>query len=142
VAEDRQCPHGWFLKGQAIRCQLPWEHVNDGTDHTAITLDGHPVHWSDDDWEPMTFDGRGMTDIEMPLRGHGMWLDSSIKERTYVGCDVCHWEECGLYEEVRARWIAHTHDPIWDVRWRADQGTADLTDLRYVLNLLEGKDFG
>lgn len=76
-------------------------------------------------------------DLELPRRAPGAWLDCSDKNLTFVGCDVCGWEQRGVYLEVREVWMNHTHDPIWDIRWRANRGVAELDDVRWLLSLVE-----
>lgn len=57
-------------------------------------------------------------EVSMPRREAGLWLDASNAHKTYAGCDVCGWEESGEYDEMREKWLSHTHDPVWDIRHR------------------------
>lgn len=58
---------------------------------------------------------------ERPLTVCGLWLDSS-GTNTFAGCDVCGREDHGPYDDVRQKWLTHTHDPLYDIRSRLSDG--------------------
>ena len=49
---ETQCPHGSFVLRHSVRCELPWEHVTNGTAH-QVTIDGEVYTWYDMDWEEL-----------------------------------------------------------------------------------------
>ena len=77
--------------------------------------------------------------IERPAVYPGQWLDCVVKANTLVGCHTCGWDDEGPYEEVRARWLAHTHDPVFDIeaRLKGEPQLMPATDVIWLLAQLE-----
>ena len=80
--------------------------------------------------------------IERPAVYPGAWMDTTDQARALIGCNTCGWEDEGSYEEVRAKWLAHTHDPVFDIeaRLKCEPQLMPTTDVIWLLAHVQNEE--